>query len=189
MKKLIYNLFTVENGIVLSTSVISYINEKVSSNEDLVSLLNAFKSRFNSSTITKEEIDIIFNSKTEDKIFYTLKTFKFEHRDLCKEFEYFKNRFQNKTTPISLIEQGIVSTIFGIFYKNGKGKFCIEDDYDVIDLEIDNIHLLAAPLTSKHSGLVSGARGLPSYKLIGIPRLKFPSRIVIFRWLLFLAFS
>ena len=37
------------------------------------------------------------------------------------------------------------------------------------DLEIDNIHLLAAPLTSKHSGLVSGARGLPSYKLIGIP--------------------
>ncbi|PKP35446.1 MAG: hypothetical protein CVU00_02505 [Bacteroidetes bacterium HGW-Bacteroidetes-17] len=37
------------------------------------------------------------------------------------------------------------------------------------NLEVDHKHLLAVPLTSKHSGLVSGARGLPSYKLIGIP--------------------
>lgn len=37
------------------------------------------------------------------------------------------------------------------------------------NLEVGNNHLLAVPLTSKHSGIVSGARGLPSYKLIGIP--------------------
>ena len=40
---------------------------------------------------------------------------------------------------------------------------------DLWDLEIDNNHLLAAPLTSKHSGIVSGPRGLPAYKLVGIP--------------------
>lgn len=37
------------------------------------------------------------------------------------------------------------------------------------NLEVDNKHLLAVPLASKHSGVVSGARGLPAYKLIGIP--------------------
>jgi len=37
------------------------------------------------------------------------------------------------------------------------------------NLEVDNTHLLAVPLTSKHSGFVNGTRGLPSYKLIGIP--------------------
>ena len=37
------------------------------------------------------------------------------------------------------------------------------------NLEVGNNHLLAVPLTSKYSGFVSGTRGLPSYKLIGIP--------------------
>lgn len=37
------------------------------------------------------------------------------------------------------------------------------------NLEVRNKHLLAVPLMSKYSGLVSGTRGLPSYKLIGIP--------------------
>ena len=36
-------------------------------------------------------------------------------------------------------------------------------------LEVGNNHLMAVPLTSKFSGFVCGPRGLPSYKLLGIP--------------------
>lgn len=37
------------------------------------------------------------------------------------------------------------------------------------NLQLDDTHLYAVPLASKKSGFVNGERGLPTYKLLGIP--------------------
>ena len=162
MKKLIYSLFTVEHGIVLNTAVISYIEEKIATYEELMALLSTFKSRFNSSSISKEQIDTILSSKSETKNFYNLKTFKFKCRDFCKEFETFKNQFPIKTTSISLLEDDVESTIFGIFYKNNKSSFSLEDDFDVIDLELEKVHNSAFLF----EGMFVGAKGVKNGSFI-----------------------
>lgn len=41
--------------------------------------------------------------------------------------------------------------------------------YKLWNLEFENKHLLAVPITSKKSGFVNGERGVPSYKLLDIP--------------------
>jgi hypothetical protein len=166
MKKAIYNAFTIENGIILTNPVISYISTKVNSLEDISSLLANFKLKFNSSQISIEQVDsLLCLNKIENKNFFSLKTYeKFQVRDLIKEFEsskkrsffnsaYIKNVKENEQTHnnedvnvqenklakgISLLEGG-EEIIFGIFYRNRKGTFSLEDDYDVIELDLNGI--------------------------------------------------
>lgn len=154
MKKQIYIAFTVENGIILSSEVLSYIQLKVTSQEALMSLLNAFKSQFNTPSISKDQIDSILSYKTEEKNFYNLKSFKFQQRDLCKELEVFRNRFPIKTVPISLINEN-ECVIFGILYKNKKGTFSLEDDYDTIEISA----ISAESETFIFDGMFIGIRG------------------------------
>lgn len=162
MKKQIYNLFTVEHGIILNSAVISYIEQKINTNDELLSFLSAFKTHFNSSSITKEQVDAILNSKSEVKNFYNIQTFKFKHRDLCKEFEHFKNKLHIKTTPIALLEEGVEDVIFGIFYRNAKGTFSLEDDYDVIDLQMNNV----TNSVFLFDGMFVGAKGVKNGSFI-----------------------
>lgn len=140
MKRHVYQLFTIENGIMLTTPVLDYIANNFKDLETIESLLRAFKSRYNDSSITLEHIKALSEAKSEecDAIFKTLQ-FKYVQKDFSKRFEALKSTLNIKITPISLLEEGTEQTIFGIFYKGRNESYCIEDDHDVIELNLDSV--------------------------------------------------
>lgn len=139
MKKDIYRLFTLENGIIMTMPVLDHLSERIKDCESLASFFSCFKSKFNTSTIDLGQIEQILSHSPEERDSYTIRTFRYAQRDLSKDFERFRNQISGKITPISLLEPGVESLIFGIFYRDKRGRLVLEDDHEVVELCLDGV--------------------------------------------------
>lgn len=139
MKKEIYRLFTLENGIIMTMPVLSYLSECIRDCESLGNFFASFKAKFNTSTIDFGQIEQILSHDPEERDSYIVKTFRYVQKDLSKDFERFRSQISGKITPISLLEVGVESLIFGIFYRDKCGMLVLEDDHEVVGLCFDSV--------------------------------------------------
>lgn len=141
MKKEIYELFTLENGIILSQAVLDYISKNYTDSSSLQSLLASFKSKFgNTSSISISQIESISQRGKDDSTqkrnnTFNIKTFKFLQKDFNRRFHELK---QPTAVPISFLKEES-ALIFGLFFKNKSGTFSLEDDFGVIELEMSDV--------------------------------------------------
>lgn len=140
MKREIYRLFTIENGIRLSTAVLDYLSTNFKDLAGLASLLKSFKAQYSTDSISLDQIkNLSIQKSTTQSSLFNVKSFKYIQKDLCKEFERVKSNLNLQITPISLLEKDTSQVIFGIFFKGKDEKYAIEDDYDIIELDLSNI--------------------------------------------------
>lgn len=139
MKKEIYKLFTIENGIRMNKQTLEHINTHINSQDDLNMLLAEFTSKFNTAEVTIDDIDQILSHKCESKPFYKIHNFRYNQKNLSEKYEYFKRFVDVNATPISLLDDFKESYIFGIIYKNRLGVFVIEDEHEEICLDFSNL--------------------------------------------------
>lgn len=136
MEKHIYSLFTSENGIRMSADVLKYISERVGTAGELEVFLASFRTRFNTSTIDREQVDRIISDKQTVKDFFLVHPAVYRPHRLSHRYECFKRLMGSTLTPISLLEDGSKSVIFGIFYKNRSGTCVLEDDHGITGLDL-----------------------------------------------------
>ncbi|KAM0681353.1 hypothetical protein GINT2_000553 [Glugoides intestinalis] len=140
MKKEIYQLLTIENGIRLSTVVLNYLSENLRDIAELTALLKLFKAQYNTDSISLDQIkNLSIQKKETQSSLFNVKSFKYIQKDLAKEFERVKSNLSLQITPISLLESNTKQVIFGIFFKGKDGRYAIEDDYDIIELDLSNV--------------------------------------------------
>lgn len=139
MKKEIYKLFTLENGVVMTMPVLSHLSKCIKDAESLWSFFSCFKSRFNTSTIDLGQIEQILTRAPEERDVYVTKVFQYAQRNLSGEFERLRAQIGAVVTPISLLEDGVESLIFGVFYRDRTGMLVLEDDHDVMELCLDGV--------------------------------------------------
>lgn len=139
MKKEIFQLFTIENGILLSNQALEYISTNFSDINSLEKLLKSCKLKFNSSSISLEQIKEIVSQKTAEQNLIEIKTFKYHPRELLKDFTKISGTINLNITPISILQEDVEEIIFGLFYKNSNGKYLLEDDHNLIEIDLKNV--------------------------------------------------
>lgn len=136
MKKAIYELFTAENGIRMSAEVLEYISECAVDGTALKAILHSFKTRFNTATIDIAQVDQIINQQQEKKTFFRVHASPYRQNTLAARYESMKQSMGFLPVPISLLEEGVKNTIFGIFYKSRSGACVLEDYHGIVELDI-----------------------------------------------------
>lgn len=114
----------------------------------------AFKSKFNTSSL---DMDQVMTNKGDEAAPYSIRTFKYTQRCYPDDFEHYKSLVNRELVPISTLDAGVDSTIFGILYRNRLGAYVLEDDHDVIEVVFDSASSEAFVFENMFLGL-SGAK-------------------------------
>lgn len=139
MDKEIYRLFTLENGIIISKPVLCHLSGYIKTQNDLSVFFKTFKTKYNTSFLSIDQVDKIFSNNDNAANGFAINSFRFKHRHFPTEYEFFKSRINAKITSISLLPIDCSATIFGILYKNKKGKYVLEDELDIIEINFSNV--------------------------------------------------
>jgi len=139
MKKQIFNLFTLENGIRLSAPVLDYISDHFTEMESVNTLLKLCKAKFNTSSLSMEQLMEISLLKTKETTQFELRKFKYMERNFAKSFQALRDRLGVTPHPISSLCNDTVQVIFGVFFKGINGQYSLEDDHDTIELELSKV--------------------------------------------------
>lgn len=139
MKKQIFQLFTIENRILLPAPVLNYISEHFKDMESVKTLLQLCKSKLNTSLLSMEQLLEISTQKNKETPQFELKTFKYMPRNFIQCFQTLKSFLPTPSHPISLLKDESDQVIFGLFTKAINGKYSLEDEHDVIELDLEDV--------------------------------------------------
>ncbi|ELA42268.1 uncharacterized protein VICG_00667 [Vittaforma corneae ATCC 50505] len=145
MKKEVFRLFTIENGIMLSAPVLEYISNNFKDIDSIHALLKSFQARFNTASLSLDQVKELSmqpnNKSGKERAFNNLelKTFKYCSVDFYKCFQDLSLRLRVNAISLSLLQEGVEKVIFGIFSRSRNGKYLIEDDYDVIEVDLSDV--------------------------------------------------
>lgn len=131
MQRNVYDLFTLEHGIRMTPDALKYISGHVGGSDELRAFLGSFKSKFNTSEITVDQAEQILTKRQDEEELFIVHPTAYRPRQLSMQYDHFKRRIAATLSPISLLEEGMQSTIFGIFYRNRSGMPVLEDDHGV----------------------------------------------------------
>ena len=173
MKKLIYKVFTKENGIKMNMEVLDHISNKLTDVNSINNFLIAYKSKYTGQTLQLSQVDELLKTKRSEKAFYQVVNFNFKRRNMSTVLEQFKKRESGEITRISLLETKISEKIFGVFYLNKMNEPVLEDEHDVIRLNFD---------TCKNNGFLHnnifvGLKGYKHKNLFSVEEICLPEPI------------
>lgn len=137
MKKLIYNIFTKNNGIIMSMETLDYLSNKVTDENSINMILNAYKTQYNGNILHLNQIDKLFNLNQQQHIFFHIYPFKYAKRNFMNELETFRKFLSNDIILINALEENKLSKIFGIFYYDQYENLMLEDEYCKIQINFD----------------------------------------------------
>lgn len=145
MKKEIFQMFTIDNGIRLSAPVLEYISNNFKDIESVQDLLDSFKANFDTPSISLDQIKelneqkISGGGKDGGRVIFELKMFRHQPINFHRRFLDLTSRLSVKPMPVSFLQEGVERKIFGIFFRNRNGKFTIEDDYGTINVDLSDV--------------------------------------------------
>lgn len=138
MKKETYGLFTVRNGIRMDMQTLAYISEHAENMDDLESMLQGFKARFNTPEVTISQLKMLNTEDQPAKELFKVHSLRHAPARFSERYEAFKKRVGRDPVPLSLLEEGVESFIFGIFYQNRNGEPTLEDGHGTIGLGLSS---------------------------------------------------
>lgn len=136
MKKAVYAIFTVENRIRMDAGTLEYITSSVRDSEDIRSLLNEFKARFNTSTVDSSQIRELLTASREERPFFAIEPTTYRANSLPVLYDSLKKHLTEPVSPISLLGHGVPSIIYGIFYRSSSGQNILEDEHGTVVLDL-----------------------------------------------------
>ncbi|ORD93471.1 hypothetical protein ECANGB1_2187 [Enterospora canceri] len=138
MKKLIYKMFTKDNGINMNMETLDHISNKLHDTESIRRFLNAFKTRYNCNTLKFSQVDELLDIKNQQRSFFQVNEFKYKKRSFTSNMEFYKTQCTSnvKITNIGLLKQDSPSSIFGCLYRDKSNNWVLEDEHDLIEIEL-----------------------------------------------------
>lgn len=170
MKKRVFQLFTIENGILLPTPVLEYIAGRFTDVESLRGLLRRCKAKFATPSLSMAQVLEVSNQKEGSR--FDITSFKFAAADLNTAFQTLYLHVGATATQISLLKDGVEQLIFGLFFRDRGGRYALEDEHDVIELDLSGVEDEAFLFDNMFVGLVGAKAGIFVVKRIVLP--KFP---------------
>lgn len=138
MRKRFLKIFTSQNGIILTKEALACLESNIKSEGAALALLQRFKSKFNTSSITPENIQELLIDSPDELAFFKIEKTKYNRIPLSRRYEEIKKRFSLEITSISMLSPDEPSVIFGLFYFGLKNEPILEDDHGVVRIRLND---------------------------------------------------
>lgn len=133
MKKYIYHLFTVKNGIILDIKSLTFLSTVLKSRDEIHNYLEKYQKNMKTKKPKIEELkSLLKNDQSKIKI----KRFEFVKKSSEERLKFLKSKINKDINTIYTLKSGY-SYIFGKYYLNRNNKEVLEDESGFVDLNFD----------------------------------------------------
>lgn len=136
MKKLIYKVLTKENGIKIGMDALDYLAEKLTDTKAINNFVAAYKTKCKSGTIKLAQVDDLLTVEKGENACFGVKNFAYKAKDNVNVYNVLKKQLDMDVTQISLLKEGTLQKIFGMFYRDKFTKYVLEDEHECIKLDL-----------------------------------------------------
>ncbi|ORD99854.1 hypothetical protein A0H76_39 [Hepatospora eriocheir] len=127
IKRDIYKIVAIENGLQLDMSVLEYLAIKFTDEDSVKSFIERFKIKFSNHKLEKSQIDNILSEHETTRPFFEIKEFKMKKVDLINKYERYKR--------VSDYNKSDTSRFYGMFYVDKLNRRILENEDGVFILD------------------------------------------------------